>query len=150
GREGGRRVADGGPRGVRRPAPAGEIAAAGLPPPIASSLRTVLDELAASPFGAPSGQRLQELGLDAKALAAAARARLVLRLPGDVIPPARAARPAAALVAGPPPPLTAAEARRALGPTRRVVIRLLEHRDRAGVTRRLADDRRRMRDEPHG
>jgi selenocysteine-specific elongation factor len=39
-------------------------------------------------------------------------------------------------------------ARQALGTTRRTAIPLLEWLDRAGVTRRLADDRRTMREPP--
>ena len=44
-----------------------------------------------------------------------------------------------------PQPFTAAEARQALGTTRRVAIPLLEYLDRAGITQRLPDDRRRVR-----
>jgi len=44
-----------------------------------------------------------------------------------------------------PQPFTTAEARHALGTTRRVVIPLLEYLDRAGITQRLPDDRRRLR-----
>ena len=41
-----------------------------------------------------------------------------------------------------PQPFTAAQARQALGTTRRVAIPLLEYLDRSGATRRLPDDRR--------
>jgi selenocysteine-specific elongation factor len=41
-----------------------------------------------------------------------------------------------------PQPFTASEARSRLGTSRRVVLPLLEHLDRAGLTRRLPDDRR--------
>ncbi len=44
-----------------------------------------------------------------------------------------------------PQPFTTAEARKALGTTRRVAIPLLEFLDRAKVTERLPDDRRRLR-----
>ena len=54
---------------------------------------------------------------------------------------AEAARALAAL----PQPFTAADARQALGTTRRVAIPLLEYLDRAGITQRLPDDRRRVR-----
>jgi selenocysteine-specific elongation factor len=54
---------------------------------------------------------------------------------------AEAARTLAAL----PQPFTAAEARQALGTTRRVAIPLLEYLDRAGITERRPDDRRRVR-----
>jgi hypothetical protein len=52
---------------------------------------------------------------------------------------------AAGVLAGLPQPFTTAEARQALGTTRRVAIPLLEYLDRAGITRRLPDDRRRLR-----
>ena len=41
-----------------------------------------------------------------------------------------------------PQPFTASEARAALGTSRRVVLPLLDHLDRARLTRRLPDDRR--------
>jgi selenocysteine-specific elongation factor len=47
-----------------------------------------------------------------------------------------------ATLAGLPQPFTLREARRALNTSRRVIVPLLEHLDRAGLTRRLADDRR--------
>jgi hypothetical protein len=61
-----------------------------------------------------------------------------------VLAPGAAAEAARAL-AGLPQPFTAAEARQALGTTRRVAIPLLEYLDRAGITQRLPDDRRRVR-----
>ena len=48
------------------------------------------------------------------------------------------------VLAGLPQPFTAADARQALQTTRRVAIPLLEFLDRAGVTERLPDDRRRL------
>jgi hypothetical protein len=45
-------------------------------------------------------------------------------------------------------PFTAAQARQALDTTRRTAIPLLEYLDSAGVTERLADDRRVVRDGP--
>ena len=56
-----------------------------------------------------------------------------------------AAAEAARALAVLPQPFTAAEARQALGTTRRVAIPLLEYLDRSGVTQRLPDDRRRLR-----
>ncbi|HEY4464698.1 MAG TPA: SelB C-terminal domain-containing protein, partial [Streptosporangiaceae bacterium] len=44
-----------------------------------------------------------------------------------------------------PQPFTTAEARKALDTTRRVAIPLLEFLDRARITERLPDDRRRLR-----
>ena len=122
---------------------------AGLPPQVADAVRAVRADLAAAPFRAPDAGRLRELGLDARAAAAAERAGLLRRLPGLVILAPDAADRAARILAGLPQPFTAAEARQALQTTRRVVIPLLEWLDREGITRRLADDRRTMR-EPRG
>jgi len=44
-----------------------------------------------------------------------------------------------------PQPFTTSEARQALGTTRRVVIPLLEHLDRLGVTERMDAGHRRLR-----
>jgi len=52
------------------------------------------------------------------------------------------------ILAALPRPFTAAQARQALGTTRRVAIPLLEFLDRAGVTERLPADRRRLVSRP--
>ena len=49
---------------------------------------------------------------------------------------------AAKLLCELPQPFTTSEARSRLGTSRRVVLPLLEHLDRARLTRRLADNRR--------
>ena len=79
--------------------------------------------------GPPSAGQLLEL-----------RRRFHQRLP--------AADQAARILAGLPQPFTAAEARKALQTSRRVVIPLLEWLDRKGITKRLPDDRRIMREPP--
>jgi selenocysteine-specific elongation factor len=117
---------------------------------LAEPVRTVLAGLAKAPFSAPDAQQLRELGLDNRAAAAAERAGLLWRLPGNIVLAADAPQRAAQILAGLPQPFTAAEARQALGTTRRVVIPLLEFLDRERVTRRLADDRRIMREPPGG
>jgi selenocysteine-specific elongation factor len=116
-----------------------------LPAHIAAGVRAVLTDLAAMPFGAPEAGRLRELGLDARAIAAAARAGLLLRVSEQVVLAPDAAAQAARVLAELPQPFTTAEARQALGTTRRVAIPLLEYLDRAGITRRLPDDRRLLR-----
>jgi selenocysteine-specific elongation factor len=133
-----------------RTAAAAGPAGAGLPEPVAKAVQAVLNGLDSEPFGAPDAERLRELGLDTRAVAAAERAGLLRRLPGNVVLAAGAAGQAARILAGLPQPFTAAEARQALRTTRRVVIPLLEWLDREGITRRLADDRRVMRDPPGG
>jgi selenocysteine-specific elongation factor len=155
--------ADGGnggePRDAGAPLAPGQRPAAGrsteqashprLPAPVAEAVQAVLADLADAPFSAPGAERLAELGLDARAAAAAERAGLLRRLPGNVLLAPDAPERAARILAGLPQPFTTAQARQALGTSRRVVIPLLEWLDRERVTRRLPDDRRTMR-EPSG
>jgi selenocysteine-specific elongation factor len=116
-----------------------------LPPQVMAGIRAVLADLAGAPFLAPEAARLRELGLDTRALGAAARAGLLLRVAEQVVLAPDAAAEAARTLAALPQPFTAAQARQALGTTRRVAIPLLEYLDRAGITQRLPDDRRRLR-----
>jgi selenocysteine-specific elongation factor len=116
-----------------------------LPPHVLAGVKAVLADLEAAPFVAPEAGRLRDLGLDARAVAAAARAGLLLRVAEQIVLAPGAAAEAARLLAGLPQPFTTAQARQALGTTRRVAIPLLEYLDRAGITQRLPDDRRRLR-----
>jgi len=116
-----------------------------LPPLVASGIRAVLTDLARAPFMAPEAGRLEDLGLDQRALAAAARAGLLLRVSEQIVLAPGAEAEAAHVLARLPQPFTTAQARQALGTTRRVAIPLLEYLDRARITQRLPDDRRRMR-----
>jgi selenocysteine-specific elongation factor len=120
-------------------------ALATLPRGVAAAVRKVLEDLAGAPFSAPSAGRLRELGLDPRAAAAAERAGLLRRLPGNVLLPADVSVRAGQILAGLPQPFTVSEARQALQSSRRVVVPLLEMLDREGVTRRLPDDRRALR-----
>jgi selenocysteine-specific elongation factor len=119
--------------------------AASLPPRVASAVQTVLDDLAGAPFAAPDGERLRELGLDARALAAAARAGLLLRIAELIVLAPGADKAAAHILDELPQPFTTSQARQALGTSRRVAIPLLEYLDRARVTERLPGDLRRLR-----
>jgi hypothetical protein len=116
-----------------------------LPPQVMAGVRAVLADLAGAPFMAPEAGRLRELGLDGRAIGAAARAGLLLRVGEQIVLAPGAEAEAARTLAGLPQPFTTAEARQALGTTRRVAIPLLEYLDRAGITQRLPDDRRRVR-----
>jgi selenocysteine-specific elongation factor len=116
-----------------------------LPPKVASAISAILDDLAKDPFAAPDGERLRQLGLDARALAAAARGGLLLRVADLVVLAPGADAEAARMLAGLPQPFTTSQARQVLGTSRRVVIPLLEYLDRARVTERLPDDSRRLR-----
>jgi selenocysteine-specific elongation factor len=121
--------------------PAGR-AAPPLPEQVQAAVAALRGELARQPFAAPEAHRLRELGLDAKAVAAAARAGLLLRLTEQVVLAPGADQEAARMLAQLPQPFTTAQARQVLGTTRRVAIPLLEYLDRSGATRRLPDDRR--------
>jgi selenocysteine-specific elongation factor len=116
-----------------------------LPPQVLAGVRAVLTDLAGAPFMAPEAGRLSELGLDGRAIGAAARAGLLLRVAEHVVLAPGAEAEAARTLAGLPQPFTTAQARQALGTTRRVAIPLLEYLDRAGITQRLPDDRRRLK-----
>jgi selenocysteine-specific elongation factor len=99
-------------------------------------------QLLANPFLAPKAGDLAALGLGVRELAAAERARRVLRLGEGVVllpsAPALALRALAQL----PQPFTTSQARQALGTSRRVAIPLLEHLDGRGLTRRVDDEHR--------
>ena len=122
----------------------GRATAPELPPDVRAAVDAVRRELAEAPFRAPDANRLAELGLTPKMLAAAARAGALLRLgDGIVLLPGDDAR-AASVLAGLGGTFTLSEARRALGTTRRVAVPLLEHLDEAGYTVRVDDQRRRL------
>jgi len=120
----------------------------GLPAPVAAAIRVLRADLTAAPFLAPDAARLRELGLGAKAIAAAERAGLLVRVSDQIVLAPDAAALAAGVLARLPQPFTTAQAREALGTTRRVAIPLLEYLDAAGATERLPDDRRRLRAAP--
>ena len=122
-------------------------AATSLPQGLAAALNTLRADLAAHPFAAPDSARLAELGLDVRGLAALARAGHVLRLDESVVLLPGSADDALEILRRLPQPFTTSQARQALRTTRRVVLPLLAHLDRAGWTRRGQDDRRTVVDE---
>jgi selenocysteine-specific elongation factor len=113
-----------------------------LPTALLRSLDAVAKDLAEHPYAAPTADRLAELGLDSRSVAAAVRAGRLLRLAEGVILLPGSDRDAAASLAKLPQPFTVSEARVELGSSRRVVLPLLAHLDRLGLTRRQPDDRR--------
>jgi len=120
-------------------------ASSGLPESVQAAVRILRADLAQAPFAAPDAERLRKLGLDVRALAAAARAGLLLRVSDQIVLAPGADAAAAEILASLPQPFTAADARQALATTRRTAIPLLEYLDQAGVTQRLPDDRRQLR-----
>jgi selenocysteine-specific elongation factor len=133
---------------VQVSAPADGTEPPGLPPTVAAAVRVLLADLATAPFASPDADRLRHLGLDLRAIAAAERAGLLLRVSDQIVLAPGADAVAGRVLADLPQPFTAAEARQALKTTRRVAIPLLEFLDRAGVTLRLPDDRRRLVSRP--
>jgi selenocysteine-specific elongation factor len=125
--------------------PAAGAPSPGLPEAVAAAVRILRADLDQAPFAAPDAERLRKLGLDVRAMAAAERAGLLLRVSEHIVLAPGAGAAAAAILAAIPQPFTAADARLALGTTRRTAIPLLEYLDRAGITERLPDDRRQVR-----
>jgi len=125
--------------------PTGQAAAPELPEPVLAAVRVLRADLAAAPFASPDADRLRKLGLDARGIAAAVRAGELMRISDQVVLAPGADIAAAAVLAKLEQPFTAARAREALDTTRRTAIPLLEYLDAAGVTERLADDRRVLR-----
>ena len=119
-----------------------------LPGPVLAAIRVLRADLAAAPFASPDADRLRKLGLDTRSIAAAVRAGELMRISDQIVLAPGADVAAAAVLAGLEMPFTAAQAREALGTTRRTAIPLLEYLDSAGVTDRLADDRRVLRQAP--
>jgi selenocysteine-specific elongation factor len=125
--------------------PAGAPAGPDLPAPVLAALRVLREDLKVTPFASPDADRLRKLGLDARGIAAAVRAGELMRISDQVVLAPGADIAAADVLARLEQPFTAAQAREALGTTRRTAIPLLEYLDAAGVTDRLADDRRVLR-----
>lgn len=116
-----------------------------LPEAVLAAIQVLRADLAAAPFVSPDAGRLRKLGLDRHSIAAAVRAGELLRVSDQVVLAPGADVAARRILAVLQQPFTAAEARQALGTTRRTAIPLLEFLDSAGITERLADDRRLVR-----
>lgn len=116
-----------------------------LPAAVRRALEQVRSELAERPFAAPEANRLTELGLGPRQLAAAAKAGELLKLADGVFLLPGADEQAVEVLAGLPSPFTLSEARQALSTTRRVALPLLELLARQGRTRRLPDSRHQLR-----
>jgi selenocysteine-specific elongation factor len=110
-----------------------------LPEPAMKLLTAWQQRWSEEPFAAPEGADLTAAGLDARHLAAAERAGLIVRLRDGIILSPDAPAEAVRRLAGLPQPFTASQARTVLATTRRVAIPLLEHLDGQRRTRRGED-----------
>ena len=116
-----------------------------LPPTVARAVDTLLQDLAKEPYAAPDAQRLHDLGLGPRELAAAVRVGSLAKIAEGVFLTPGALRGASVPLRKLPQPFTLSRARQAWGTTRRVAVPLLEWLDDAGETERLSDDRRVVR-----
>ena len=98
--------------------------------------------LAAEPFRAPEADELKDLNLGPKELAAAVRTGRLTRIADGVVLGPDALDRAADVLKALPQPFTVAEAKRALGTTRRVAVPLLEQLDARRITRQADDGTR--------
>ena len=112
---------------------------------VGAAVSQIVESLEHEPFAAPEQQRLAALGLGRRELGAAAAARAILLLPGEIALLPSAPALAADRLRTLTQPFTLSAARQALGTTRRVAVPLLEHLDRMGVTERVDGDLRRVR-----
>jgi len=113
-----------------------------LPAHLERALAEVARELEGEPFSAPTTDRLRELGLDARTVAAASKAGRLLRLGDGIVLLPGAEKVATSWLSELPQPFTTSQARIRLRSSRRVTLPLLAHLDRLGLTHRLPDDRR--------
>ncbi|MFI5687937.1 SelB C-terminal domain-containing protein [Streptomyces sp. NPDC051636] len=119
-----------------------------LPPPVEAAVDAVRRDLARAPFRAPEADRLTELGLTRKEVAAAAAAGALLKIADGIVLLPGADAQAVAVLRRLPQPFTLSEARRALDTTRRVAVPLLEFLDARGHTERVDEQHRRCRSGP--
>jgi len=116
-----------------------------LRPDLGQAVSRLVASLEVEPFAAPEHHQLATLGLGRRELGAAAAARTILLLQGDIALLPTAPGVAEERLRGLPQPFTLSAARQALGTTRRIAVPLLEHLDRIGVTERVDGDLRRLR-----
>jgi selenocysteine-specific elongation factor len=117
----------------------------GLPERVYAALEALREDLTADPFRAPEADRLTELGLGTRELAALVRAGELIAIADGVVLLPDAPDRAVELLRGLGPTFTLSEARKALGTTRRVAVPLLEHLARTGRTVRADELTHRLR-----
>jgi selenocysteine-specific elongation factor len=119
--------------------------AGALPGRVRAAFEAVRADLAADPFRAPEADRLAELGLGSRELAALVRAGELIAIADGVVLLPDAPDRAVELLRDLGPTFTLSEARQALGTTRRVAVPLLEHLARTGRAIRADELTHRLR-----
>jgi selenocysteine-specific elongation factor len=119
----------------------------GLPERVRAAMEELRADLVAHPFRAPEADRLAELGLGPRELAALVRAGELIAIADGVVLLPDAPDRAVEVLRGIGGGFTLSEARQALGTTRRVAVPLVEHLARTGRTVREDDVTHRLRDE---
>ncbi|MDQ3054538.1 MAG: selenocysteine-specific translation elongation factor [Actinomycetota bacterium] len=119
-----------------------------LPDAFGKGIQSIRDRLQHNPFDAPSPTELARLDLTPVVLAAAVRAGLLVAVGDGVFLAPGAREDAVAQLQTLEQPFTTGQAREALQTSRRVALPVLRWLDAAGVTQRLPDDRRRLRERP--
>ncbi|MCE3556147.1 SelB C-terminal domain-containing protein, partial [Pseudonocardia sp. RS11V-5] len=116
-----------------------------LPAKVREALATLRTDLSGDPFAAPDADRLAQLGLGPKELAALVRAGELVELARGIVLLPDAPDRAVEVLRTIGPVFTLSEARQALGTTRRVAVPLLELLGRTGYTRRPDDSHHELR-----
>lgn len=109
-----------------------------------AAIATLEQRLEQDPFTAPTADELDELRVGEKDLAAAAKQQRLVRLGDNIVLSPKAPALAMRQLVQLDQPFTAADARKALGTTRRTLIPLLEHLDERGWTQRLDGNLRKV------
>jgi selenocysteine-specific elongation factor len=118
---------------------------AALPPDVEEVLGQVLKRLDADPFDAPAVPELAAAGLNEKFLGVATRDGRLTRVAAGIYLRPAALEEAVLRLGELSQPFTMAQAREALGTTRRVAVPLLELLDFSGMTVRVDSQLRRLR-----
>jgi selenocysteine-specific elongation factor len=106
-------------------------------PALPPGIDKLVAKLEAEPFAVPEAAELRSLGVTAQALAAAIRLGLLMDAGSGVYLLPGADQRAVEVLGAEPQPFTVADARRALGTSRRVAVPLLEYLDAHKRTRRV-------------
>jgi selenocysteine-specific elongation factor len=118
---------------------------AALPPDVQRAVDEIRARLADDPFAAPEAPDLVTAGLGVRELAAAVRSGQLVRIADGVYLAPGIGSVARERLSAIDQPFTVSQARQAWGTSRRVAVPLMEWLDGQGITARLPDNTRRLR-----